>query len=63
MLDADDPLHVLRAELDQALAQAPELARMTRGFFDAYRGENFSEAQSLYLTVTQIQQHPGTAPK
>lgn len=57
-----DPLIALRAQLDQAIAMAPELARTTRGYVDAYLAEGFTERQALYLATAQILQHPGTAP-
>lgn len=62
MPNPDDPLPALRAELDQVLAMAPELARMARGYFDAFKGEAFADAQALYLTAVQLKGTPGTAP-
>lgn len=56
-----DPLITLRAELDQFIAMAPEMARTVRAAFDSYIAEGFTESQALYLTVAQIMtppQHP-----
>lgn len=58
----DDPLPKLIAELDQAIATAPHLARVARGYFDAFTAEGFSDRQSLHLTATQLLSNPGTAP-
>lgn len=58
----DDPLPLLRAELDQMLALAPELARVARGYFDVFKAEDFSDSQALYLTAVQLKDSPGKAP-
>lgn len=58
-----DPLPAFRAELDQALMVAPELARVARGYFDAFTEEGFSVGQALFLTATQLLQKPGTPPE
>jgi hypothetical protein len=57
-----DPLVVLRAEIDQMVALAPEVARTARGLFDAFVKEGFTEKQALYLTAAEILQSPGTPP-
>lgn len=57
-----DPLAVLQAEIDQMIANAPELARAAQGLFGAFRGEGFSANQALYLTAVQLQSNPGNAP-
>lgn len=58
----DDPLPALLAALDQALSMAPQLARMARGYFDAFEHEGFTASQALYLTAAQIHSTPGSAP-
>ncbi len=57
-----DPLVRLRAELDQAVAMAPELARTARGYYEAFGAEGFSERQALFLTIAELLQNPGVAP-
>jgi hypothetical protein len=57
-----DQLAAMRAELDQAIAMAPELARTARGYFDAFVGQGFTGNQALYLTAVQLQSSPGDAP-
>lgn len=52
-----DPLVVLRAEIDQGIAIAPELARLAAGLYQAFLGEGFTEQQALYLVSRQIRQH------
>jgi hypothetical protein len=61
-LNPDDPLPKLRAELDQTIALAPEIARVAFGFYAAFLTEGFNASQALYLTVGQLHQNPGTAP-
>lgn len=58
----NDPLVTLRAELDQMIAMAPELARAVRGAFEAYVSEGFTDKQALYLTAVQFKDHPGPPP-
>jgi hypothetical protein len=58
-----DPLPAMRAELDQALMVASELARVARGYFEAFVAEGFTERQALYLTTTQLLQKPGEPPE
>lgn len=60
--DPLDELAMLRAQLDQAIALAPELARCARGYFDAFAECGFSEKQALYLAAAQMLQDPGSAP-
>lgn len=60
--DELDQLAALRAGLDQSIAIAPEVARVTRGFFDAFVGQGFLPAQALYLAACQMFQNPGSAP-
>ncbi len=55
-----DPLPDLIANLDQAVAMAPHLAKMAMGWYDAFLGQGFDPKQSLYLTAVQIIQHPGS---
>jgi hypothetical protein len=57
----DDPLPAMRAELDQALMMAPEVARMARGLFEAFQTEGFDSKQVLYLTACQVLDKPGYA--
>jgi hypothetical protein len=57
-----DPLAVLRAEIDQMVALAPEVARTARAWFDAFVREDFTEKQALYLAAAEILQSPGTPP-
>lgn len=58
----EDPLPALRAEVDQAVAMSPELARMAGGLFRAFAEEGFSERQALYLTACHLHSSPGNAP-
>ena len=60
--EPDDPLPALIAELDQAMAMSPLLARTARSMYDAFKGEAFADKQALYLTAAQILGNPGTAP-
>lgn len=60
--DPEDPLPKLRAELDQMLMLAPEMARAARAWYEAYKGEGFEDSQALYLTAAQLLQNPGEAP-
>lgn len=60
--DPVDQLAVLRAELDQMLALAPELARCARAWFEAFRSEGFTEKQAGYFTAVQMIRSPGEAP-
>lgn len=60
--DPIDQLAVLRAEIDQMVKLAPEIARTARAWFDSFRAEDFSEKQALYLTASQVLQNPGTPP-
>ena len=59
---ADDPLVVLRAEIDQMIALAPEVARAARGMFQAFKAEGFTDSQALYLIAVQLKDTPGKAP-
>jgi hypothetical protein len=58
-----DPLAVLQAEIDQMIANAPEVARAAAGVYNAYKAEGFSANQALYLTAVQLQSNPGNAPQ
>jgi hypothetical protein len=58
-----DPLPAMRAELDQAVMAAPEVARVARGFFDAFAAEGFSSQQALYLVAAQLLNTPGEPPE
>lgn len=60
--DPIDPMPGVMAALDQVLALASEMARITRGLFDAYKAEGFSDQQAAYFTVCQIQQGAGPPP-
>lgn len=57
-----DQLAILRAEIDQSIALAPEVARMAYGQFHAFRGEGFTADQALYLTACGLHSTPGDAP-
>lgn len=57
-----DPLPELIASIDQAIAVAPQVARIARGHFDAFTSEGFTERQALYLTAVELKEHPGIAP-
>ena len=57
--EAADWLASLRADIDQIVASAPELARIYRGLFDAFRRGGFTEGQALYLAVSHFK---GTGP-
>lgn len=57
-----DPLPALRAEIDQMVMLAPELARNVRGFYDAFKAEGFTDTQALYLAAVQLTQGAGKAP-
>jgi hypothetical protein len=43
--ESDDPLPLLRAQFDQALAMALEVARVARGLYDAFKAAGFSDAE------------------
>ncbi|QEC47045.1 hypothetical protein FSW04_05225 [Baekduia soli] len=58
----DDPLPALVASIDQLVALAPHAARAARGLFDAFRAEQFSDSQALYLTAASTQDNPLEAP-
>lgn len=60
--DPLDELAMLRAQLDQAIALAPELARAARGYFAAFAACGFTDKQALYLAAAQLLQNPGAAP-
>ena len=60
--DPADQLAILRAQIDQMVALAPELARSAKGCFDAFQAEGFSERQALYLAAAQMLQNPGAPP-
>lgn len=49
-----DPLPLLVAQLDQALAMASEMARVMRGYYDAFKEQDFTEAQALWLAAAQV---------
>ena len=57
-----DPLPALLANIDQALSMAGELARLARGYYDAFKHAGFSDAQAVYLTACQLHGDPGDAP-
>jgi hypothetical protein len=54
-----DQLAILRAQIDQSVALAPELAY---GQFHAFVGEGFTADQALYLTASCLHESPGEAP-
>lgn len=58
----DDPLPRIRAEMDQMVELAPELARLAYGWFEAFSDAGFADSQALYLAAAQMLQDPGTAP-
>jgi hypothetical protein len=60
--DPLDQLAVVRAEIDQLQALAPEGARVARAWYDAYRNQNFTDRQALYLAAAQVLQNPGVPP-
>lgn len=57
-----DPLVQQRAAIDQALAEAPELARAIRGVFMVFKAEGFSNSEALYLTALQFKESPLSPP-
>lgn len=57
-----DPLAILRAQLDQGIALAPELARGVRAYYDAFTQQGFEDKQAMYLTACQMLQTPGPPP-
>ena len=57
-----DQLAILRADIDQSIAIAPELARMAYGQYRAFAGEGFTADQALYLTACHLYKTPGDAP-
>lgn len=59
----EDALAILRAQIDQTLALAPELARAVRIWYDAFQAQGFSEKQALYLAMAHLKDTPGTAPQ
>lgn len=62
MTEPDDPLPALKAEIDQMLMLAPELARALSTWFQAFKKEGFNDSQALYLSAVQITQNAGKAP-
>ena len=58
----EDPLPALQAELDQAAAMAPMIARSYRAYYEAFEAEGFTPSQALYLTACQGKDNPGKAP-
>lgn len=56
----EDPLPKLLAEIDQALAIAPQLARIAFGYHAAFQKEGFSARESLYLVACQLHSDPGS---
>lgn len=58
----EDNLAALRAQMDQGLMLAPELARATRAWYDAFLAQSFGDSQALYLAAVQLVQHPGRCP-
>ena len=58
----EDLLVVLRAQIDQMAMLAPEMARSTRDWFDAFTSVGFTDSQALYLTAVQLKDNPGKAP-
>jgi DNA polymerase IIIc chi subunit len=59
---AQDQLVLLRAEVDQMIGLQPEIARLARATFKAFRSEGFTDNQALYLTAVQLKGNPGVAP-
>lgn len=57
-----DPLPGLRAEIDQALEMASDLARMAKAWYDAFIEQGFAPRQALYLTAVQMKGDPGDPP-
>jgi len=57
-----DQLAVLRAQMDQLVKLAPEIARCARAWMDAFRGEGFDDKQALWLAVCELLQNPGAPP-
>jgi hypothetical protein len=62
MPEPEDHLVAMRAELDQLIAVAPELARVVRGVFDAFKAEGFTDIQALYLTAANVNDQPLSPP-
>lgn len=57
-----DPLVQRRAAIDQALAEAGELARVFKGVFESFKEEGFTDSQALYLTAIQFKESPLSPP-
>lgn len=55
----EDPLPKLLAEIDQALAMAPQLAKVAYGYHRAFQQEGFASKESLYLVACQLHSDPG----
>jgi hypothetical protein len=49
-----DPLPKMIADLDQALEMAGQVARMTRGHYEAFIEEGFNDKQALYLAIAYL---------
>ena len=59
---AEDQLALLRAEIDQLIRTQPEIARLARGTYKAFKAEGFTDNQALYLTAVQLKGNAGVAP-
>lgn len=60
--DQHDPLPAMLASLDQALAMAPQIARIYRAMYDAFVAEGFTESQALWLAFAQVNASAGDPP-
>lgn len=57
-----DPLIAQRAEIDQLIAGAAEMARAAFGLYGAFTSEGFTDSQALYLTAAMVLQDAGDPP-
>lgn len=58
----DDPLIMMRAQLDQVMMLAPDAAKLARAWFDAFKAEGFADNQACYLTAVELMNNPGMPP-
>ncbi len=57
-----DPLAARTAEIDQIVADSPNIACLARGSFDAFVGQGFTPQQGLWLTAARLGWIPGATP-
>jgi 5-formaminoimidazole-4-carboxamide-1-beta-D-ribofuranosyl 5'-monophosphate synthetase len=61
-LNPDDPYPAMMAEIDQAIAVAPQMARAVKGYYAALTDEGFNEKQAAYFTAAYFTENDLEAP-